>query len=295
MHRKSVWDQTSVLVFLGFEIDTDEMVIRLPHNKLQRIMSLIQEWRGKRACKKRELESLLGHLQHAAIVVRPGRTFVRRLIELLAAFKQGDHWVRLNVSTRSDIVWWQTFMEEWNGISLMPHTTPLSTVLETDASGSWGCGARWGTQWFQWGWQGPSAKWAIASKELLPIIYALELWGRQWQGKQLECYCDNMAVVSVINSGRAKDKVLMHLLRCLFFVAARLHVRVHANHISGLRNVAADALSRNDLPRFLQVVPEADRASTTVPPALVDLLVREQPDWTSPRWAQLFSASCRLA
>ena len=109
----------------------------------------------------------------------------------------------------------------------------------------------------------------------------------------MECRCDNMAVVSVVNSGRAKDEVLMHLLRCLFFVAAHLHIHIRASHVPGVTNVAADALSRNDFPRFLQAVPEADRQSSLIPQALVDLLVRERPDWTSPHSAQLFSASCR--
>ena len=79
-------------------------------------LSLIRECVGKKSCRKRELESLLGHLQHAATVVRPGRTFVRRLIELVAAFKHADHWIRLSGATRSDLIWWLTFMEGWNGV-----------------------------------------------------------------------------------------------------------------------------------------------------------------------------------
>ena len=107
--------QSAVMIFLGFELDTNSMVVRLPEEKLQRILSMVQEWKVK---KKRELESLLGHLQHAATVIRPGHTFVRRLIELLSAFKNRDHWIRLNDTTRSDLCWWACFMEVWNGISL---------------------------------------------------------------------------------------------------------------------------------------------------------------------------------
>ena len=113
----------SVMVFLGFELNTDEMVIRLPHGKVQRILSLIREWVGKKSCRKRELESLLGHLQHAATVVRPGRTFVRRLIELVAAFKHADHWIRLSGATRLDLIWWLTFMEGWTAYSSRPSCT----------------------------------------------------------------------------------------------------------------------------------------------------------------------------
>ena len=66
------------------------MVVRLPEEKLQHILSSVREWAGKEACKKKELESLLGYLQHAATVVRPGRTFVRHLIELLLTINSLD-------------------------------------------------------------------------------------------------------------------------------------------------------------------------------------------------------------
>ena len=284
---------STVMVFLGFELDTNLMVVRLPEEKLRRMAAMVRSWIGKKACQKRDLESLLGHLQHAATVIRPGRTFVRRLIELLSAFQNREHWIRLNDTTRSDLCWWGCFMERWNGISLMPGTAQVPAPLVSDASGSWGCGAYCGTRWFQWQWEGPSSEWVIAPKELLPILFALVVWGRRWARCRIECYCDNMAVVAVINAGRAKDKTLMHLLRCMFFVAAHLDIQIHANHVPGVENVAADALSRNCMSTFLQEVPAADPQPTAIPQALVDMTVMEQPDWTSPRWAQLFSAFCR--
>ena len=107
----------TTLVFLGFEIDTIQRIVRLPAEKLQRMLALVREWVGRNSCKRRELESLLGHLQHAATVVHPGRTFVRRLIELLAVVRSKGRWLRLNTSTRADLVWWLYFMEDWNGVA----------------------------------------------------------------------------------------------------------------------------------------------------------------------------------
>ena len=120
------------------------------------------------------------------------------------------------------------------------------------------------------------------------------MWGKRWAGSRIEYHRDNAAVVGVVNTGKAKDPTLMHLLRCLFFIASHYSVHVHATHIPGQTNAAADALSRNRLSSFLQVVPEADKDPTPIPQALLDMTVREQPDWTSVRWARLFSAFCRL-
>ena len=86
----------------------------------------------------------------------------------------------------------------------------------------------------------------------------------------------------------------MHLLRCVFFVGAKFGVNVRAEHVPGAENTAADALSRDNNPIFMQVVPEAESQPTPIPEPLVELTVREQPDWTSSHWVRLFSACCRL-
>ena len=72
------------LTFLGFEIDSMAMEIRLPHAKLVALKGAVEAWRGRGSCKKKDLESLVGKLVWACKVVSPGKTFVRRMFELLA-------------------------------------------------------------------------------------------------------------------------------------------------------------------------------------------------------------------
>ena len=48
---------SSKLKFLGFELDTISMAVRLPEEKLKCIKLLVQKWMGRRACRKRDLES----------------------------------------------------------------------------------------------------------------------------------------------------------------------------------------------------------------------------------------------
>ena len=64
----------TTMVFLGLVLDTVLMVVRLPEEKLQRIVLLVRRWMGKSACQKWDLESLLGHPQHTATVFCPGHT-----------------------------------------------------------------------------------------------------------------------------------------------------------------------------------------------------------------------------
>ena len=62
--------------FLGILINTKQMVLRLPQDKIVRLRTLIAEWKGRKSCRERQLLSLIGQLQHACRVVRAGRTFL---------------------------------------------------------------------------------------------------------------------------------------------------------------------------------------------------------------------------
>ena len=72
------------LTILGIEVDSVAMTLCLPTEKLQRLRTLLAEWQGRKSGLRRELESLVGQLQHASKVVRTGRCFLRRLYDLLA-------------------------------------------------------------------------------------------------------------------------------------------------------------------------------------------------------------------
>ena len=105
---------STVLPFLGIELDSATMELCLPADKLHNLQSLIKSWQGRKSCTKRELLSLIGHLQHAGKVVKPGRTFVRCMIDLATTAKELHHHIRLNLSFRSNLLWWATFLQKWN-------------------------------------------------------------------------------------------------------------------------------------------------------------------------------------
>jgi hypothetical protein len=103
-----------VLTFLGIKIDTLAMEVRLPREKLQSLQSLLREWVEKHSCCRRELESLLGSLGHACCVAKEGKTFMRRLLELLVVATKPQHYISLNAAARSDLCWWQSFSAPLN-------------------------------------------------------------------------------------------------------------------------------------------------------------------------------------
>ncbi len=64
-------------------------------------------------------------------------------------------------------------------------------------------------------WAGPMKDCHITVKELVPIVIAATVWGGAWQGRTVQAWCDNSAVVALINHGFMRNKDAMHLARCL--------------------------------------------------------------------------------
>ena len=274
------------IIFLGIELDARTMTMRLPQEKLDHLRNLIAQWLSKKAATKREMLSLIGELAHASKVVIPGRIFLRRMIDCAHLRKQLTDWIRLNEEFKSDLYWWHTYLGQWNGVSLLAAHVyhPPDTTLFTDASGNWGCGGTAGLEWFQCPW---SEQWAtvnIATKELVPIVIAVAIWGERWASNHVRVRCDNMAVVEILRARSSRDPELMHLLRCLHFFAAKYDIRLSASHIAGVENTMADALSRNNLPQFFFSCPKAHTLPTPVPSSLWKLVVEEQPDWLLHDW-----------
>ena len=283
-----------VLTFLGIELDTVAMTLRLPEEKLRRLQREIGRWTERRGCTKRELLSLIGQLQHACCVVRPGRSFLRRMIELSKIAKEPHHRLRLNKGFKSDLRWWACFLSEWNGVNMMTGVirSECQATVTSDASGSWGCGAFTSSgEWFQLelleSWNGVH----ITVKELLPIVLGAAIWGREWAGKTVRCRCDNAAAVAIINSGKSKVERAMHLMRSLFFFLASFGVVLVAEHLPGRENGAADALSRDNIAAFHSQVPCARQHPTPIPPMVVQALVTQQPDWTAVSWTNLLTTT----
>ena len=267
-HDKTV-PPSSVLVFLGIEIDVQHQMIRLPNDKLNCLLSTLNAWSNRKKCTKRELLSLVGSLAFASKVVKSGRTFVRRLIDLAYSVSRLGHHISLNRNARADIQWWIDFLPSWNGIELIQHDLRTSSDLSlfTDASDI-GMGGVFDDKWFSTTWplhfSGDNC--STNFQELFAIFTAITIWADMLSNKQILIHCDNQTIVSVINAGTCKSSTtIMTVIRKLFFVCARHNISILAKHIPGHFNDQADALSRLQVARFNHLHPTAAKNPTSVP------------------------------
>ena len=110
---------STTLAFLGIILDTQCMENGLPQEKLTQIQVKLKTWLKKKNTSKRDILSLVGLLQHAKKVVKPGRTFVARMYTTATKLQKMHFLTRLNKELRSDLMWWHTFLQSWNGLSML--------------------------------------------------------------------------------------------------------------------------------------------------------------------------------
>ena len=248
---------------------------------------MVRQWLDGRSCTRRELGSLTCHLAHAATVICPGHIILHPLFALIATATKPHHYVRLNLSVRADLCWWLHFLQSWNGSSFFPPPLP-SVHVYSNASGLFGCGAFSRPHgWFQLQWPPTWLSVNIATKEFVPVVMAAALWGRQWACSHICFHMDNLAVVSILNKRSAKDPLLSHLLRCLFFFSAFYKFHFSAEHIPAVQTLPPTLCLVTIFTFFLfwSVL------QAIVPSSIQELLQLEAPGWTSPRWTSLFCLS----
>ena len=227
----------------------------------------LHKWKKRRTCTKRQLKSLIGKLSHIAKVVRPGRMFSRRLIDLSTTVERMHHHITLNTEARADIQWWLDFLPQWSAISMIPPSRAIrSSDLElfSDASDI-GYGATCGNSWIQGAWSKQQIDLGINYRELFAITAATFTWGHNWEGQRIVFLTDNEPITKIWDKGTSPTIPIMSLIRPLYLFAARHGFSVSFKHIYGIFNIAADALSRFQMNRFRAAMPNADLIPHQVP------------------------------
>ena len=101
----------------------------------------------------------------------------------------------------------------------------------------------------------------IVHLEILNIVVALKVWGSLWKDHIIEVKCDNMAVVEVLNIGRARDLMLATSARNIWLLTSMNNIELVVTHIPGVTNIVADLLSRwqgshHDITKLNDLIPD---------------------------------------
>ena len=109
--------------------------------KIDKVNKVLASAKHRIKLKLRELQSLIGLLNFACLVVCPGRPFLCRLIDLTRNITNPFYFVKLNCEARADLHAWSVFIQSFNGKSGFLSDNWISSdhlKLFTDASGNIG-------------------------------------------------------------------------------------------------------------------------------------------------------------
>jgi hypothetical protein len=113
---------------LGWRITTHSLKVSLPDDKFRAWSDDVTRILAKRTCMVKELETLVGRLNHAAYILPTARHFLRRIQNGLS--RQGgrrNH--RLDPEALKDLLLWEGFVAQAHGGISMSHACAEQSVL----------------------------------------------------------------------------------------------------------------------------------------------------------------------
>ena len=185
-------DPTTVLCFLGLELDSDEMVVRLPMDKVHDIIQKIEAAMSKRKVTLKALQSIIGVLQFACRAIIPGRPFCCRLINATCCVSNPYHHIRVTQNMQK-----ANFLRQHNGISVFHDRFWISSAeaeLYSALALAFTLRGNGHVLHGQRTWQESGLTRDITVLELFPILVSLYLWGSKLCNKKILFHCDNAAV-----------------------------------------------------------------------------------------------------
>ena len=232
------------LTCLGIQIDLDKNELSIHPEKLESIYTECVATSSKRHLSKGAFQSLLGKLLYIHKCVPPARVFINRM---LALFRENSDAKKIILTNdfHKDLTWFLVFLPRFNGITYInKDPIPQGHTLHIDASLT-GLGGVWNKEVYATPLFNVYQKdLTIVHLEMLNLVIALKLWAGNWAHSTVKFYCDNSAVVQVVQTGRTRDDMLALCLRNIWLISATYDITVTIDHIRGKANNIADLLSR---------------------------------------------------
>ena len=169
------------LEFLGIVLDTNNMTAHIPAEKVSNYAEEINTHLKTRVLSLKQLQSIIGKLNHTVQIIAPGRAFLRRLYDLTIGHTKPHAQIQLSEGAIQDLKLWKKFFTEYNSKPFL--ITPFQVVsteinLSSDASHK-GFSGTYGSHWVSGQWPEDWLQFSICILEIYPIFIILTMFAEK--------------------------------------------------------------------------------------------------------------------
>ena len=258
--EKTVWG-TERIIFLGIMLDGIGFVLAIPEEKRLKAVNMIKWMLDRKTVKIKQIQQLAGTLNFLCRAIFPGRAFLRRIYDKTKTASgfvlQRFHHIRVDHDLKQDCLTWLGFLENRNkqlvlnrpfvDLKRFETATTLNFFTDSSANGELGFGAVFNRNWFFGQWEPGFVKEcepSIEYLELAALCMGILTWSESLKNMRVIVFCDNQAVVHMVNNSTSKCRNCMILLRILIADNLLRNRRVFVHWVSTKNNKLADSLSR---------------------------------------------------
>ena len=284
---KTEWATTRI-VFLGILLDGLCHVLVVREEKRIKAVNMLKHCSSKKKVTVLAIQQLAGTLNFLSRAIYLGRAFIRSMYDNYKGFvnvaKLGQHkyqrepkslkphhHIAIDKTFREDCAIWIKFLEPTPDITNLSHllrpfvdlttmltATELKFFSDASANVDLGFGCYYDKKWTYGKWNEfffNKHKPHIEFLELYALCVAVFTWSEQLRNKRIVLFCDNEAVVNMVNNQTSKEKSCLVLIKKLIFRELVFNMRIFVRHIFGKSNEIANAISRFQWTRFKKVAP----------------------------------------
>ena len=255
---------TTAIEWLGYIFDTVNREVRIAPERIKRYTKtcskFIQKYKDKKSVTKVELQSMVGKMRSMSQVFCYIAPYLRRAEEKANQLREAHHRTSLTRDIFLDIKSLKNILLHYKH-----NTIPFDFIVRprnkadytiyTDASTKRGVGGfiarntnspHFKIMWNELENYSYLNEPDIAWKELCGVVLATLLYAKIFANKVIYFRCDNWAVCKIVAKKCAcfKRRDLNALIRILCETAIKYKFYIWINHIKGIKNDLADALSR---------------------------------------------------
>ena len=238
---------TQIPIMIGFELDLIHQTIALEHDKYLKYMTDISYLLSQTKTTYQTMESTLGELRHTAQISWPLKTFTSHMQFNLNPYHDSPPNTMIEISEQSkfELKCWQKFLPKLRKIPVRWILfEPQATITAaTDASGTH-MGAICGRQWIHVPLTTWEQKQSSTFREGLGVLTLINTFKNKFKNKEIRICCDNDPFVSAWINKSSHEIDILDLVVNMALIAIDYKFRIHLDHIPGVYNGQADAISR---------------------------------------------------